>query len=82
MFFSCRKLKIIFTFVLDPISLFFAYFQTRVLSNESQAFEWWTRPPVKPVIKVHIFNYTNVDRWKARMDEKLVVEDVGPYVYQ
>ncbi|GBP24859.1 hypothetical protein EVAR_14192_1 [Eumeta japonica] len=53
-----------------------------VLRNNSLAFKMWQHPTVQPVMKVHIFNYTNWENVKNGYEDKLVVEDVGPYVYQ
>lgn len=52
------------------------------LAQGSQAAKWWEHPPVSPLMSVHIFNYTNVERWKQGLDEKLHVADIGPYVYR
>ncbi|XP_015510791.1 lysosome membrane protein 2 [Neodiprion lecontei] len=52
------------------------------LKNGTQTFEWWERPPVHPVLKVRIFNYTNVEACKAGNASKLLVEEVGPYIYR
>lgn len=44
-------------------------------------FSLWQKPPVDVYIKVFIFNITNPDEFLAG-EEKLKVEEVGPYVYQ
>lgn len=56
--------------------------QNLILSNGSQAIKLWQEPPVDPYLRIHIFNYTNTERWLKGEDEKLHVEDVGPYVYK
>ncbi|XP_053682926.1 platelet glycoprotein 4-like isoform X3 [Sabethes cyaneus] len=43
--------------------------------------EWWERPPVNPLLKVHVFNYTNVEEFIKGEATKLKVVDLGPYVY-
>lgn len=53
-----------------------------VLRNGSKSLEWWIDSPIKPLLKVHIFNYTNIDEILRGSDEKIKVEDVGPYVYE
>lgn len=58
------------------------FLQTLILTNNSRAFALWSKPPVHPKIKVHIFNYTNVDAFIAGKAEKLRVQDIGPYVYE
>ncbi|XP_049883790.1 scavenger receptor class B member 1-like [Pectinophora gossypiella] len=78
------------TFVLSLIgTIFFCFTNTindailsnMVIRNNSLAFSIWQRPNVNPLMKVHIFNYTNWERVRSGQDEKLKVEDVGPYVY-
>ncbi|CAH0699558.1 unnamed protein product [Spodoptera exigua] len=78
------------TFVLSMIgTIFFCFTNTindailssMVIRNNSLAYKIWKRPDVQPHMKVHIFNYTNWERVKEGLDEKLHVEEVGPYVY-
>lgn len=52
-----------------------------MLIDNTTAVKWWRNPPLDPHIKVHVFNYTNTDRFLKGLDKKLVVEDLGPYVY-
>ncbi|CAG2058041.1 unnamed protein product, partial [Timema podura] len=52
-----------------------------VISNTSETFSLWQRPPVHPLLKMFIFNYTNVDNFKDGIDDKLNVQEVGPYTY-
>lgn len=53
-----------------------------VLANNSASFELWRKPPVKPLVKIHIFNYTNLEEYEKGVDKKLHVQDIGPYVYE
>jgi hypothetical protein len=53
-----------------------------VLRNGSQALEWWIDSPIKPLLKVHLFNYTNIDAVLAGREKKIKVVDVGPFVYE
>ncbi|KAL3270554.1 hypothetical protein HHI36_021092 [Cryptolaemus montrouzieri] len=53
-----------------------------VITEGSPAFEMWRNPTPKPLVKVYIFNYTNVDRYEEGIDTKLNVEEKGPYVYE
>ncbi|XP_066991111.1 scavenger receptor class B member 1 [Anabrus simplex] len=80
---------LIFTFVFSLIGTGFLWgtniFQSSihenlVLKNNSQAFEWWRKPPVQPVLRVYIFNYTNMESFLAG-EEKARVEEIGPYTY-
>lgn len=43
--------------------------------------KWWKTPPLDPELRIHLFNYTNADRYLKGLDTKLKVEDLGPYVY-
>lgn len=56
--------------------------QNLVLKNGSRTLEWWVEPPIEPLIKVHVFNYTNIDRYMKGQDDKIKLNDVGPYVYR
>lgn len=44
--------------------------------------KWWKTPPLDPELRIHLFNYTNADRYLRGEDKKLKVEDLGPYVYK
>ena len=55
--------------------------QTAVISNSSYTWEWWRAPPVQPMLKVYIFNYTNADSF-GRDGQKLRVKEVGPFTYR
>lgn len=60
------------------------YFQQLVLKNNSEIAKNWMDPNPKydTLLKVHIFNYTNIDKYLNGIDEKLKVEDVGPLTYK
>ncbi|XP_013196356.1 scavenger receptor class B member 1-like [Amyelois transitella] len=58
-----------------------AILSNMVIRNNSLAFSIWRRPNVQPLMKVRLFNYTNWERVRDGFDEKLTVEEVGPYVY-
>lgn len=51
------------------------------LTYNSTAAEWWENPPINPLLKVHVFNYTNVDEFLEGKSLKLEVVDLGPYVF-
>lgn len=53
-----------------------------VLKNGSKSLEWWIESPLKPLLKVHIFNYTNIEAVLSGREKKIKVEDIGPYVYE
>ncbi|CAD7078472.1 unnamed protein product [Hermetia illucens] len=52
-----------------------------ILTNNSMAAEWWIKPPLSTHLKVHIFNYTNLDDFLSGKAKKLKVTDLGPYTY-
>ncbi|XP_031630052.1 lysosome membrane protein 2 isoform X2 [Contarinia nasturtii] len=52
-----------------------------ILAKNSTALHYFINPPLNPLLRVHIFNYTNTDRFLSGADKKLIVEDVGPFVY-
>lgn len=43
---------------------------------------WWLKPPIDPIVKVYIFNYTNIDRFLSGADSKIQVKEIGPYAYR
>lgn len=53
-----------------------------LLKNNSDMLDWWIHPPVDPIVKVYIFNYTNIDRFLNGSDDKIKIEEVGPYAYR
>lgn len=53
-----------------------------MLRNNSKSLEWWIDSPLKPLLKMHIFNYTNIDAVLKGREKKIKIQDVGPYVYE
>ncbi|XP_049838512.1 lysosome membrane protein 2-like [Schistocerca gregaria] len=53
-----------------------------ILRNGSTAFDSWQNPPVHPLMRIRIFNYTNLQAYMDGEDEKLLVKEVGPYVFR
>ncbi|XP_059061330.1 scavenger receptor class B member 1 isoform X3 [Achroia grisella] len=43
-------------------------------------FEWWARPPVRPFIRVYVYNVTNADEF-LNNGSKPILNELGPYVY-
>lgn len=43
---------------------------------------WWLKPPVDPIVKVHIFNYTNIESFLNGSDEKIKIKELGPYAFR
>nr|XP_032525629.1 lysosome membrane protein 2-like [Danaus plexippus plexippus] len=78
------------TFALSFIgTIFFCFTNTlndailsnMVIKNNTVAYSLWRRPSVQPLMKVHVFNYTNWERVRSGLDERLRVQDVGPFIY-
>lgn len=45
--------------------------------------EWWKNSPIQPLLKIYIFNYTNIDDYLLNPSNKRIkVEQAGPYVYK
>lgn len=53
-----------------------------VLSEGTNSYNMWKKPSPKPLVKLYIFNYTNVADFEAGKAEKLHVQETGPYVYE
>lgn len=51
------------------------------LTENSQSVDWWANPPYHTYLRVHIFNYTNVEEYQSGQDDKLKLVDLGPYTY-
>ncbi|KAL4711279.1 hypothetical protein ACJJTC_019120 [Scirpophaga incertulas] len=51
-----------------------------VLRPGSMTFEWWARPPVRPFVRVYVYNVTNADEF-LNNGSKPVLNELGPYVY-
>ena len=49
---------------------------------DSELYDIWRRPPVKPLLKIWVFNLTNLPEWLSGAEQRLSVRDVGPYVYE
>ncbi|KAF5281691.1 hypothetical protein FQA39_LY17712 [Lamprigera yunnana] len=52
-----------------------------IFSDGGEIFELWRRPPVDIYLRVFLFNVTNRNAF-MNGEEKLKVEEVGPYVYK
>lgn len=44
--------------------------------------DWYLNPPFSPIIKVYVFNYTNIQDFLSGTNKKIKVQEVGPYVYE
>uniref|UniRef100_A0A336MNJ0 Scavenger receptor class B member 1 n=2 Tax=Culicoides sonorensis TaxID=179676 RepID=A0A336MNJ0_CULSO len=50
------------------------------LRQDGESYQWWSKPPVEPVISVYVYNVTNADDF-LNNGTKPVVDELGPYVY-
>ncbi|CAD6243103.1 GSCOCG00009640001-RA-CDS [Cotesia congregata] len=66
-------------YALDPINIVFKWKLT--MTPTSTVFLMWKKPPVDVFLKVYVFNITNAEAF-LNNEEKLRVQEVGPYVYQ
>ncbi|XP_008557415.1 scavenger receptor class B member 1 [Microplitis demolitor] len=66
-------------YALDPINIVFKWKLT--MTPTSTVFLMWRKPPVDVFLKVYVFNITNAEAF-LNNEEKLRVQEVGPYVYQ
>ncbi|XP_065208801.1 lysosome membrane protein 2-like [Planococcus citri] len=65
-------------------------FKTLTLGNGTKLHVAWKNPPLKPLLCVHIFNYTNVHEYFSDDNKdgenkgkiKLKVKDTGPYCFR
>lgn len=67
------------TYVGNPTQWIFNY--KLDMRPDSLAFQLWKKPPFDVFIKIYVFNITNVEAFLGG-EEKLKVEEIGPYVYQ
>ncbi|KAL1489474.1 hypothetical protein ABEB36_014362 [Hypothenemus hampei] len=81
-------LILLFTFsTMGTITLWFTdVFRKRIeslfiISENSPGYGLWKAPPVRAEVKIHIFNYTNVEDFERGLAQKLHVQELGPYVY-
>lgn len=51
------------------------------MRNGSQTFDFWSKPPVIPTIKIYVYNVTNADEF-LNNGSKPIVEELGPYIYR
>ncbi|KAF5284609.1 hypothetical protein FQA39_LY16967 [Lamprigera yunnana] len=51
-----------------------------MLKNGTQAFGWWAKPPVIPIMSIYIYNVTNANDF-LNNGTKPIVDELGPYVY-
>ncbi|KAG5674770.1 hypothetical protein PVAND_004720 [Polypedilum vanderplanki] len=85
-----NKSRNIFVLIFSSIFMVLSWFtdvnkivlENVVLKNNSQMLNWYINPPVNKIIKVHVFNYTNIEKYKSGEDKKLHVQDIGPFSFE
>lgn len=45
-------------------------------------FLYYTSPPIDPILKVWMFNYTNIDDVLNGSAKTIKLNEVGPYIYR
>ncbi|XP_043272835.1 scavenger receptor class B member 1-like isoform X2 [Venturia canescens] len=66
--------------LLQPYDLLFKL--KVVFSEGGEIFELWRTPPVELYLKVYLWNVTNHDDYISGKADKLIFQEVGPYVYR
>ena len=51
------------------------------LTQGSQMFKMWSDPPVEPIMRCYIYNFTNIEEFLAGEDTTPTLNEVGPYSY-
>jgi scavenger receptor class B, member 1 len=44
--------------------------------------DYWVNPPIEPIVRVYVFNYTNIHKVLSGAEKKIKVNEIGPYVYR
>jgi len=57
-----------------------SFFQQMIMSTSSSSFAWFIDPPIKPIVRAYVFNYTNIEDF-INNGSKIHLEQVGPLVY-
>lgn len=53
-----------------------------MIKNNTQTYDWWVEPPIQPLFKIRVFNYTNFKEFEEGIDDKLKVQEVGPFTFR
>lgn len=48
----------------------------------SMAHDLWKKPPVEVLMNIYLYNITNKERFLKGQDNKLALEEIGPYVFK
>ncbi|CAH1989154.1 unnamed protein product [Acanthoscelides obtectus] len=66
--------------VVNPYDLIYRW--KLIFEEGGEIFELWRSPPVDLYLRVHLWNVTNKEAYMSGEDDKLKLEEVGPYVYR
>ncbi|XP_037041969.1 scavenger receptor class B member 1 isoform X2 [Bradysia coprophila] len=66
-------------YIVQPYDAIFKW--KLIFGDDGEIFNLWQNPPVDLYIKIYLFNITNAEEF-MRGDEKMKVEEIGPYVYR
>ncbi|XP_046741790.1 scavenger receptor class B member 1-like isoform X1 [Diprion similis] len=69
-----------FVLVFQPYDILFKLKVT--FSEGGEIFELWRSPPVDLYLKIYLFNVTNSEQFLNGEEDKLRINQVGPYVYK
>lgn len=70
----------ILIFIINPYDLIYRY---KIMFGEGgEVFDLWRVPPVDLYLRVFLWNITNKEEYMSGIDNKLKIQEVGPYVYK
>lgn len=46
------------------------------------AYDWWVSPPDEILLRIYLFNITNLEAFLSGTDQKLNLDEVGPIIFQ
>ncbi|XP_014249214.1 scavenger receptor class B member 1-like isoform X2 [Cimex lectularius] len=46
------------------------------------AYDWWQNPPDEVLLSAYVFNYTNSEEFMNGSADKLIVQEIGPYIFR
>lgn len=69
-----------FIHVVNPYDVIFKW--KLVFEKGGEIYELWRAPPVELYLKVYLWNVTNKEEYMSGLEDKLRMEEVGPYVYR
>lgn len=73
-------LGILVTFGFNAIVRAVMDHQAALRYPDGQSYGWWSKPPVQPMMQIHVYNVTNADEF-LNNGSKPILDELGPYVY-